>query len=502
MTSSAPSGPSAIIFAVILTTASIVSLLIIISPYILTYHDPGAVSISASLNSTDVGQNQTIKVTVSDVNGLRIPNELPLSGDWRVQNLSMGPCFAYTAYPYGIAVYQGRYAIDNISSAKSMAIYAPGIYHCPSESIANSFTFKPLQNASSYVDLRGFWTAGVTPNQYGGFTEGVLYPFPPGEYTVVAGDEWGHVAILYFQVTPSSSTTTTRSATSPSATDKISLPDGVSICSGDCGHPNPYLSATVLVNSTAPISSLHLFINGTDEGSTPLNVFLPYNGSAIESFYYRYQAYPTNTSLSIEAGKPYSIELLAAFADGETSSVMALTTATTTLATTTSSNQVTTKTVSSTMCPSNTACASFTYSPTGPVRVDSVQAAQFVCQNCGAVNGQPYVYFQIVFENSGSSPIYVFGGFAYCELVSTTVATNSSVLQAVASERAACAGEIVTIEPGQNYTVDAPYAGDGASYQLVHSGTVGVVFSFDWTTDQQATTFPNSTTISAQFVFA
>src|ERR1039457_4589917 len=108
MTGRAASRPSPIIFAVILASASIVSLLIIVSPYILTLHDPGAISISASLNPTEVGQNQTVKVTVSDVNGLRIPNELPLSGDWRVQNLSMGPCFAYTAYPYGVAVYQGR----------------------------------------------------------------------------------------------------------------------------------------------------------------------------------------------------------------------------------------------------------------------------------------------------------------------------------------------------------------------------------------------------------
>jgi len=136
------------------------------------------------------------------------------------------------------------------------------------------------------------------------------------------------------------------------------------------------------------------------------------------------------------------------------------------------------------------------------VKVDSVQATQQICQNCGAVNGQSYVYFHIVFSNTGSSPIYVFGGFGYCEPISTTVASNSSVLQAVASERAACAGKMVPIDPGQNYTVDAPNAGDGVSYQLVKAGTVTVVFSFDWTTDQQATTFANSTTISAQFVFA
>jgi len=507
MTTPAPKSPSPIIFAVILASASIVSLLIIVSPYILTLHDPGAISISASLNPTEVGQNQTVKVTVSDVNGLRIPNELALSGDWRVQNLSLGACVWPAQYPFGIAVFQGRYTIGNISSAGSplapAADFLPGaVYSCLGAYPGNSVKFGPLQNVSFTEGVSGYYTSGFTPVPgLGGGIFGIHHPFAPGEYTLVAGDEWGHVDILYFQVT-SSSSTTTRSATSPSATDKISLPDGVSICSGDCGHPSPYLSATVLINSTGPISSLHLFINGTDEGSTPLNVFLPYNDSAMESFYYQYQAQPTNTSLSIQAGKTYSIELLAAFADGETSTVMALTTATTTLATTTSSNQVTTRTVSSTICPSNTTCASFTYSPTGQVRVDSVQATQQICQNCGAVNGQPYVYFHIVFENIGSSPVYVFGGFGYCEPLSTTVPTNSSVLQAVASERAACAGEIVTINPGQNYTVYAPYAGDGVSYQLVRAGTISVVFSFNWTTDPQATTFPNSTTISAQFVFA
>ena len=207
MTGRAASRPSPIIFAVILASASIVSLLIVVSPYILTFHDPGAISVSASVNPTEVGQNQAIKVTVSDVNGLRIPNELPLSGDWRVQNLSMGPCFFYTAYPYGIAVYQGRYTVDNVSSAKSIMIYAPGISNCPTESISNSFTFKPLQNASSSVQLKGYWTEGVTTHPGGVFTQGVLHPFLQGEYTVVAGDEWGHVDILYFQVTSSSATT-------------------------------------------------------------------------------------------------------------------------------------------------------------------------------------------------------------------------------------------------------------------------------------------------------
>ena len=37
----------------------------------------------------------------------------------------------------------------------------------------------------------------------------------------------------------------------------------------------------------------------------------------MESFYYQYEAYPNSTSMLIQAGKTYSIEVLATFADGE-----------------------------------------------------------------------------------------------------------------------------------------------------------------------------------------
>jgi hypothetical protein len=50
MTSHGAKSPSPIIFAVILASASIVSLLIIVSPYIAIYHDPSAISFSVSLN--------------------------------------------------------------------------------------------------------------------------------------------------------------------------------------------------------------------------------------------------------------------------------------------------------------------------------------------------------------------------------------------------------------------------------------------------------------------
>jgi len=56
----------------------------------------------------------------------------------------------------------------------------------------------------------------------------------------------------------------TRSTHAPMR-NQISL-QGVSLCASNCWYPSPYLSATVFVNGSVPLSSLHLFINGTDEG--------------------------------------------------------------------------------------------------------------------------------------------------------------------------------------------------------------------------------------------
>jgi hypothetical protein len=259
-----------------------------------TSHDSSAVSISASLNATVVGANQTIKVTVTDRNTLRLPNELPLSGNWRVQNLSLGPCYPYASYPFGIAVFQGRYVLSNISSAKTLVIYAPGIYNCPSEGIASSFGFEPLQNTSSYVNLQGYWTTGETPNQYGGFSQGVLHPFLPGEYTVAAGDEWGHVEILYFQVTG------------------ISL-QGFSLCPSNCLYPSPYLTGEIYFGGPSPCKSLELSVNGTDEGSLG-------HGIGVADVVYLYKG--SFQSPQVVAGDTYVIKFIAVFEDSSTATAM------------------------------------------------------------------------------------------------------------------------------------------------------------------------------------
>jgi hypothetical protein len=111
MSRRAAGGPSPIIFVAMLLAASAASFLIAFSPLIFVSHDPSAISMSVSLNSTDIGQNQTLRVTLTDRNSLRVPDELPLAGDRRVQNLSLGACVWPAQYPFGIAVFQGRYTM-------------------------------------------------------------------------------------------------------------------------------------------------------------------------------------------------------------------------------------------------------------------------------------------------------------------------------------------------------------------------------------------------------
>jgi hypothetical protein len=158
-------------------------------------------------------------------------------------------------------------------------------------------------------------------------------------------------------------------------------------------------------------------------------------------------------------------------------------------------------------CPSNTTCGSFTVlNSTGQVEVDSVQATQFVCQSCGAVNGTSYVRFAVTFENIGNSPIYIPDGSG--GLSSSVVANSSipsSVLQQVPSSVCQGTFDIFALNPGQTYTMYAPSCETGFVYQQVQAGIVTVRFSFNSTTNAEAsanpTDFPNSTIIAVGFIF-
>ena len=188
-------------FAILTTLAAVAFalFLLVVPPYPLSFHDRDAIVLSASLGATSAVQNQTIIVKVNVKNTLPFANELFLNftSGYVIQNLSMGPC---SDSPFGVALLHGRYGVENISSAKTIAIYSPGSYSCGALTISNSFKFGPLQDIGDSVTLAGYWTEGWTNHTGGGISEGVLHLFVPGDYTLVAGDAWGHFKLLYLQV--------------------------------------------------------------------------------------------------------------------------------------------------------------------------------------------------------------------------------------------------------------------------------------------------------------
>jgi hypothetical protein len=194
----APAQPSKRIVAVLvlILLLALVASLEIFPSQTYAFSSPSTVGFTASLNSTAIAQNQTLRVTLTDTNYLPFPNE-PLSSS-TLNNVSMSPCGF--SYPFGVNAYQGRYVQANISAAKPLKVFNEfGLFSCPIIRIG-VYRLGPFQSDTKHVDIVGYWTNGQTP-QPGGFSMGVLHPFPPATYTLLVADTWGHTELLYFQVT-------------------------------------------------------------------------------------------------------------------------------------------------------------------------------------------------------------------------------------------------------------------------------------------------------------
>ena len=157
-----------------------------------------AVMFSASVSPATAAWNQTIKVSLSDTNLLPFANSPSDDARYRELNLTGEPCGG--TYPMGVALYQGRYTLQSLSSENYLPVVDVfSYYSCPLMSGA-PFKLAPFWTDRQSMDLVGYWTAGETSHPGGGVSLGVLHPFPPGVYTLIAGDAWGHVQVLYFQI--------------------------------------------------------------------------------------------------------------------------------------------------------------------------------------------------------------------------------------------------------------------------------------------------------------
>ncbi len=173
---------------------------------------PGnGLQLSLALNGSSISPGQGIAATVVEVNTLTTPNNVSAAAEWPIGNLAVGPC-GHVNEPVGIALLRGDYDAANASSGLALQIYQPGTYGCPAIlSEISGFVFQASsdnatvlgscqpgpcfnETVSASVSVGGYWTGSLSTS----FTN-----FPSGVYTVVAGDEWGGIAIAHFTVTAS-----------------------------------------------------------------------------------------------------------------------------------------------------------------------------------------------------------------------------------------------------------------------------------------------------------
>jgi hypothetical protein len=165
-----------------------------------------------SLNATTIKSGQTLNITASEYNTLPTMDNISAASDWPRNGLSVSPCGTLNS-PFGMAIFRGYLTGLNVSSAKPLDLYEPyGVVMCPAIlSQISAYSYYPH---SSIAEIWGGCTPGPCPiqavpesNTMSGYWNaiptidlGYHILFPQGVYTVVAGDEWGQVAILHFIV--------------------------------------------------------------------------------------------------------------------------------------------------------------------------------------------------------------------------------------------------------------------------------------------------------------
>lgn len=155
-----------------------------------------------SMNGTRFSAGQNISVNVSEFNALDQSNNVSGSGDWFVP-VALGSCTNLNDLPVGIALYRGHYSAGNVSSGTQIQVFPVTV--CPMivryisgyEFQANSDVATILPGSAQVAVMASVDIVNGTSNGAG---IGQASPLNPGQYTVVAADEWGAVTFLYFQV--------------------------------------------------------------------------------------------------------------------------------------------------------------------------------------------------------------------------------------------------------------------------------------------------------------
>ena len=173
---------------------------------------------------------------------------------------------------------------------------------------------------------------------------------------------------------------------------------------------------------------------------------------------------------------------------GPSSSSTTVSSTCTTSGSTSSASTTTTSTQTST-----SETGTFTYSPSAPLRIDSVNASTY------PGSGGDYVTFAVAYTNVGSSDVYTISGCG-SSLVATVPPGSTGLKQVSGGPVCLCAEAPMALPPGANRTSVTPGCWSSIKYVVAHPGTVQVDLTLYWGPTQSGQ--QDSTTITAYFTFA
>jgi len=174
----------------------------------------------AAVNSTAVRPNDTLTISVTELNTLPTTNDVSSSSGWRLGMLTwpLGGCGStvggggYVAHT--LLVFKGYYVLSNLT-APSLNLDDHWFWaaaSCPNDPFGQmgyvtSYLFQPHSDNASlltsnkvYRPAHMFYGIGVIPGAINNIGK-QTFTLIPSTYTLVAGDEWGTLVLLHFTVT-------------------------------------------------------------------------------------------------------------------------------------------------------------------------------------------------------------------------------------------------------------------------------------------------------------
>lgn len=160
---------------------------------------PGSLQLRLAINATSLPAGGRLLISVSEFNTETSADNASAATLWKVSGLSVGEC-GNAPYPFGVALYQGRYTPENVSQAEPIRVYP--VVPCPLFiRLITGYLFEPTSDSATILPGTGApvpMAANVTVS--GEYSGSSLLPLAPGTYTVAAGDEWGALLLLHVSV--------------------------------------------------------------------------------------------------------------------------------------------------------------------------------------------------------------------------------------------------------------------------------------------------------------